>query len=57
LIRGINKALIERALGADLSRHLGYASGGIEPVHATNQRNGTSGTTVLRELPDSDQGI
>ena len=47
VMRGLKKALIERALGAEMSHHLGYACGGIKPVDATNQRNGTSGKTVL----------
>jgi putative transposase len=47
VMRGFKKALIERALGAEMSHHLGYASGAVKPVDATNQRNGTSGKTVL----------
>jgi len=41
------KALIERALGAELSHHLGYAPGVAKPERAQNHRNGTSGKTVL----------
>jgi len=47
VMRGFKKALIERALGAEMSHHLGYASGGIKPNDATNQRNGTSAKSVL----------
>ena len=43
------KALIERALGAELSHHLGYAPGGDKPAEADNHRNGSSGKTVLTE--------
>lgn len=43
------KALIERALGAELGHHLGYPNGGERPLDATNQRNGRSGKTVLTE--------
>jgi transposase-like protein len=43
------KALIERALGAELGHHLGYASGAAKPESATNQRNGKSGKTVITE--------
>ena len=43
------KALIERALGAELGHHLGYAPGRPSPRPATNQRNGTSGKTVLTD--------
>lgn len=43
------KALIERALGAELSHHLGYPPGGDKPEEAGNHRNGGSGKTVLTE--------
>ena len=43
------KALIERALGAELSHHLGYPAGAAKPEEATNHRNGVSGKTVLTE--------
>ena len=43
------KALIERALGAELGHHLGYPSGEIKPEATSNQRNGTSGKTVMTE--------
>ena len=43
------KALIERALGAELSHHLGYAPGADKPLEAKNHRNGASGKTVLTE--------
>jgi putative transposase len=43
------KALIERALGAEMSHHLGYAAGGEKPETRTNHRNGKSGKTVLTE--------
>ena len=43
------KALIERALGGELSHHLGYAPGAPKPAQSTNHRNGTSGKTVLTE--------
>jgi transposase-like protein len=43
------KALIERALGAELTHHLGYAAGADKPVEAKNHRNGVSGKTVLTE--------
>ena len=42
------KALIERALGAELSHHLGYPSGATKPeASGANQRNGRSAKTVL----------
>jgi len=43
------KALIERALGAELGHHLGYPNGADKPETTTNQRNGKSGKTVLTE--------
>ena len=43
------KALIERALGAELGHHLGYPNGTAKPEAVTNQRNGTSAKTVLTE--------
>ena len=45
----LKKALIERALGAELSHHLGYAAGTARPEEAANQRNGKSAKTVLTE--------
>ncbi len=41
------KALIERAMGAELGHHLGYPVGAAKPDTAGNQRNGTSAKTVL----------
>jgi transposase-like protein len=41
------KALIERAMGAELTHHLGYAAGAAKPVAHENQRNGKSAKTVL----------
>ncbi len=43
------KALIERALSAELSHHLGYPPGGDKPSDAGNHRNGVSGKTVLTD--------
>ncbi|MEO8925189.1 MAG: IS256 family transposase, partial [Caldimonas sp.] len=40
---------IERALGAELGHHLGYPNGTTKPEAVSNQRNGTSGKTVLTE--------
>jgi len=47
--RAFKKALIERALGAEMSHHLGYPAGGEKPEAATNHRNGNSGKTVLTD--------
>jgi transposase-like protein len=43
------KALIERALGAELSHHLGYPPGADKPEDATNHRNGATAKTVLTD--------
>jgi putative transposase len=47
--RRFKKAIIERALGAELSHHLGYPPGGSKPDDTSNHRNGTSGKTVLTD--------
>lgn len=44
------KALIERALGAEMSHYLGYPNGASKPEAGTaNQRNGRSAKTVLTD--------
>ena len=43
------QALIERARGADLTHHLGYAAGAVKPELTTNHRNGSSGKTVITD--------
>ncbi len=43
------KALIERALGAELTHHLGYPQGADRPTDASNHRNGVTGKTVLTD--------
>lgn len=45
----LKKALIERALGAELTHHLGYPPGGTPADGPANQRNGTSAKTVLTD--------
>ena len=47
------KALIERALGAELSHHLGYPAGGVRPGDAVNRRNGASAKTVRTDAASS----
>ena len=49
VIRGFKKAVIERALGAEMSHHLGYQPGTAKPEQSTNYRNGNSGKTVLTD--------
>lgn len=48
-VRRFKKAIIERALGGELTHHLGYPPGGTKPQEATNHRNGTSGKTILTD--------
>ena len=43
------KALIERAMGAELSHHLGYREGEAKPDGVSNQRHGHTGKTVLTD--------
>ena len=45
----LKKALIERALGAELSHHLGYPPGSARPEEAANLRNGKTAKTVLTQ--------
>jgi putative transposase len=49
VVRRFKKAIIERALGGELTHHLGYPPGGTKPDDTTNHRNGTSGKTVLTD--------
>jgi transposase-like protein len=48
-MRRFKKALLERALGAELTHHLGYPAGAPKPDASTNHRNGTSPKTVLTD--------
>ncbi len=47
--QAFKKALIERALGAEMSHHLGYALRSEKPEATTNYRNGNSGKTLLTD--------
>lgn len=48
-MRRFKKALIERALGAELTHHLGYPAGAAPPDDVANKRNGTTPKTVLTD--------
>lgn len=48
IMRDFKKALIERALGAEMSHHLGYAPGESNPA-GSNHRNGKSKKTILTD--------
>jgi len=43
------KALIERALGAEMGLHLGYPAGGAKPAEVDNHRNGSTAKTVVTD--------
>jgi putative transposase len=47
--RKFKKAIIERALGAEMSHHLGYAPGEAKPQDISNHRNGRSAKTLLTD--------
>jgi transposase-like protein len=47
--RKFKKAIIERALGAEMSHHLGYARGEAKPEDVANHRNGRSAKTLLTD--------
>jgi transposase-like protein len=48
-MRRFKKALIERALGGELTHHLGYPAGATPPEEGGNKRNGTTPKTVLTD--------
>ncbi|MFV8601708.1 IS256 family transposase [Ralstonia nicotianae] len=49
LMLAFNKALIERAMGAEMNLHLGYQPGQPKPLGQDNERNGASGKTVITD--------
>ena len=49
LFKQLKKALLERALGAELTHHLGYEKGDPVGRGTGNNRNGSSAKTVLTE--------
>ena len=44
-----HSAIVERALGAELTHHLGYAKREEPPADQSNHRNGTSRKTALTD--------
>ena len=54
LVLQFKKALIQRAMGAEMSHHLGYSPGQDKPAGATNHRNGKSAKTVLTDTGSID---
>ena len=57
LFRQLKKALMERALGAELTHHLGYEKGAPAVRARSNSRNGHSAKTVLSDDGSLDLSI
>jgi putative transposase len=57
LFKQLKKALMERALGAELTHHLGYEKGDPAGRCSGNSRNGHSSKTVLTEDGEIDLAI
>src|SRR3954471_18623158 len=57
LFKQLKKALIERALGAELTEHLGYEKGDPAGRGRGNTRNGTSSKTVLTDAGEVELSI
>jgi transposase-like protein len=47
--RSLKKAVIERAMGGEMTHHLGYSPGEAKPAEQANHRNGTTGKTVITD--------
>jgi putative transposase len=56
-LKELKAALIERALGAELTVHLGYEKGSEPPETVENRRNGTSRKRVKSEDGDLDIAV
>src|SRR6516225_4930716 len=57
LFKKLKKALIERALGAELTEHLGYEKGDPAGRGSGNSRNGSSSKTILTEDGEIDIAV
>src|SRR5579863_2062343 len=57
LFKQLKKALIERALGAELTEHLGYEKGDPAGRGTGNSRNGASSKTILTEDGEIDISV
>jgi transposase-like protein len=49
MFRSLKKAVIERAMNAEMTDHLGYEPGQTKPEGQRNHRNGASGKTVITD--------
>ena len=47
LLKQLTKRLVERAMGAELSGHLGYGEGESPPAEQPNRRRGSSSKTLI----------
>lgn len=50
IFQQFKKAFMERALGAELTHHLGYAAGQAKPEGTVNHRNGRGTKTILTDV-------
>lgn len=57
IFQQLKKALLERALNAELTHHLGYAKGDAPLQRGPNHRNGSSAKTVLTDEGPLDLAI
>src|SRR5690348_14177453 len=57
LFKELKKRLLERALGAELTEHLGYEKGDPAGRGSGNSRNGTSAKTILTEDGEIDIAV
>jgi transposase-like protein len=57
LFRALKRAVVERALGAELTHHLGYAPGAARPADQPNHRNGATPKRVLTDAGDLDLAV
>ena len=49
IFKQFKKAVLERALGAELTQHLGYGKGEDKPEQQSNHRNGASAKRLLTD--------
>src|SRR5215475_5260205 len=54
LLKQLTKALLERAMGAELTHHLGYEKHDPEGYNSGNSRNGSTPKTVKGEFGELD---
>jgi hypothetical protein len=61
LVLAVNNAVIERAMGAEMSLHLGDKAGDARSPEQANERSGASGETIhtfdLADQPECWRGI